>query len=146
MNRIGYEERKQIEKLLNENITLEAIASIINFSWSAVYYELRRCVGEYDAESAQKDADEKAIFKLKRGIIPEFSPEKTAKLHELLRKGSAFTTLCIVAKCSSRKLKKWLDVNGYSGYVPKNIAIEERFQAIEQQIEIILDLIKGFQK
>ena len=52
---LKYDDRRQIEKYLEENKSYTQIAKIINKHRSTVYYEIKHksCDGSYDAEYAQ---------------------------------------------------------------------------------------------
>jgi IS30 family transposase len=141
--RLTFEERKKLEQLNKQRLTLEAMASELQRSTNTIKVEFRRGGGRnnYSAEvgqnqllintqrqycSGQRPLSSEQLQTLEKGIQDNLS------LHELRRK----------VGCSYNKLKDLLEKMGIS-YDKRDFAgFMERFESLEMRVDLILEILQ----
>ena len=85
--KISFEERKIIEKLLNEGHCVLYIAKLLNRSNPSIYYELKRCkaCAKYSADYAQLDSIKKRKENGRKPLL-EIEKELAQYISELILK------------------------------------------------------------
>jgi IS30 family transposase len=138
---LTFEKRQKIEKLLNEGKTRKEIISSIPMSASGFFHELRRCdKGKYRAV----DAEQYYIKTWSRRQNPsrEISQQDVGIIRQMIFEGRSKSSIRTKLRCSYDYIERWFQENepNYKGGLMENL--EARLSNIEQQIEILLDIVK----
>jgi IS30 family transposase len=136
----SFEQRLEIERLLNEGQSLNTIARLIGKAKSTVLHEIQRCSpNHYTAIEAQKNRDDR---NKKRAHFKPFTEKEISIINEFMATNASRSKIRHALKCNYCKLSDWLDEHhpSYKGGLMNNL--EERLSNIEQQIEILFDILK----
>lgn len=150
-NRITFEERQIIEKLLKENMSVFKIADAIGKSFQTLYKEFDRAGGKkfYNADAAQERADQCRLNQ-NIGKIRVLSKQEQELIISQRKKGISLRKIAYLNGMSEKVVKKFLYSNNPQLTLPRNHGgntqnigtILDRLTNLEQQVEIILDIIK----
>ena len=141
--RITFEERQKIEKLLKEGLSGRAISLSIGRSHHAVKNDITLNGGRstYNAERAQKSSIRRKETRLKK-IETLLTPKQEAIIFQGIQEKWPINQIRKAAGISWYKMQKILSKMGYDGPTDNFFDFMERLSAIEQQIEIILNLLE----
>jgi len=136
-------ERIIIEEMLRAGAKTGTIAASLSRSHSGVKCEIRRSGGRenYCAHTAQKISDlnkENRIRALRKG----FSEEEARLITAGVGEGWSRNKIATNVGCTHHRLRQFLKQMDMKT-LPKNyVAFEERISALEQQVEIILEIME----
>ncbi len=154
IKKLSFEERELIEQKLGQEISFAKIAKQMGRSKSCISAEIRRGGGfrEYTAARAQKKTERRPYSEGSRPYGNKFTEEEVAIIRDHLAKDWSTNRIRELIGCSHLKLRIWLArQQGRSEQlelpIEKKLSkgtddLEQRIAALEQQIDIILDIIK----
>jgi len=144
---ISLEERKSIEKLVSLGWTIGAIASSIGRSHSGVKLELKRNGGRHNYNALKAQEAHAAARRARTAHKQKgFTSEQLQIIKEGLDRGDPYTQIMERSGVTIYMLKQYVKRNGIVAKKMNYASFIERIEAIESQIEIILDLIKELSK
>jgi IS30 family transposase len=136
-------ERQLIEKMVKSGYTGAMMADQLKRSKGGINAEIARNGGRscYNAEKAHElftQLRQNKIDKLKH----HYSVNQTDMIKIGLQKGLSLHELSTLTGSSRHKLRAWINENTYKLTENKNEPIEDRLSALEQHVDIILDILK----
>lgn len=140
---LSLEEREEIEKLLKLDFALSRIASTIVRSFSVVKSEVKRNGGRKEYKA--KDAHEAYMMRneaRKRKIRKNLTQEEIDKITSLAKEGHSLNRIYEITGVGYDRVRKYLVENNIRMKGHNYAGVEQRFSAIEMQLEIILDIMK----
>ena len=141
---ISLEERKKIEKLLKANYSYTVIGEKLGRARSCITAEVLRGGGRRGykalvAHDVSLKIKEQRIKKLKR----ELTVEDEAMIQEMMKAKATKTAIQESLRCNHMLLTQWFIDNAPDYRGAQKYYITERVDALEKQIEILMDLVKG---
>jgi IS30 family transposase len=136
------EERKIIDKYCKLNKKIGFIAEILCRSHSCIKQELRRNGGKesYDfniAHQAFLDRNEARIRKIQKGL----TNNEIKVIQDAISKNLSINMISVLTGITNHRIKRYFKECKIK-YMPRNYtSFQERIEALEEQIEIILDII-----
>lgn len=136
-------ERKTIEKMLGEGSPVSRIATFLGRSHSGLASEINRTGGRtvYTEELGTQIAEKLATRSLER-IKPFFTEDECKLIKQYFVGGMSTNALKDLFQTTRYTINRVLNGTFDKVNSPKRMFLEDRISALEQQIEIILDIIK----
>jgi IS30 family transposase len=140
---MNLEERVKIQKLIEEGNSIEKISLAIGRAKSSVSRELMKCEDKrYNAIEAHVKHKE-LLNKRNKELTRFFSKQEVEKIKEGMAVGKSKNSIQKDLNTSFRKIRSWFKEN-YPEYRGGELSdIATRVSNIEQQLEIIIDLLKN---
>jgi IS30 family transposase len=144
--RFTFEERQKIQEILDAGGSYALVCRTIGRHPDTLRNERGRCKGKYNALEAQANAD---INRKQQNLSQRraFTPEEDVILHKMVREKNSLTTMRKVIGVREGSILAWLMKNA-PDFEPDSPlrASRKRIDALEQQMEIVLDVIKELRK
>lgn len=143
--RFLYEHRIKLKELLDQGLKTGRISEILCFSDTCIKQEYRRGGGKrnYCPDSAQEESNRRK--RIGAGFTKsEISGDVLDGIKDKLSKGWAITRIRIHFKMGHYRLQRALAIIEGDAE-KKTLTFEQRLQALESQVEILVDLARGAQ-
>jgi len=144
MRKLGLEDRKKIEKLLNDGLSCAKIAKVIGFGKNAVVVDVRHCGGKenYTAEKAQEGSDERHKKKGSSNI-KKWSEQDKAKFLDMVKNGHSPLQIRKELKTGYFHLLGLYKSSGLKapGVITIITDLEEKMYGIEEQLKLIFEMV-----
>lgn len=136
---LSFDERKQIEKLLENTYSCGSIARTLGRGKNTIVSEVRINGGAdaYNAVEAQKSARQRLFNRHHKTFRREFTEEEIDFIKKSYAQGMSKLSICEHLKCSKGTLEKKFFQKS-SDY----LSLEDRISVLEDQIKIIFSIIE----
>lgn len=136
------QERMQIESMEKEGFSLQEIANKLSRGRTTIRLEFKRCAKlKYSALEAQKDFEQVWAQRASR-LTRRFSDKDLKLIEEGMSLQKTRNTIRKELKCSFFRMEKWFEENAPTYRGGEVRSLDRRISNIEQQLEIVIDILK----